>query len=100
MFKNIGKKIKVLAKVLCWIGIVCSIIIGLLVILLGASGGVEVSEVPGVDVSVSGVGSIVAGVVIIVLGCLISWIGSFTTYGFGELIDNVKKINDRQDLMS
>ena len=97
MFKNIGKKIKVLAKVLCWIGIICSILIGLAIILLSFT---ETVDVPGTEVSVSGVGGLIAGIVFIVLGVLISWIGSFTTYGFGELIDNVKKINDRQDLMS
>ena len=97
MFKNIGKKIKVLAKVLCWIGIVCSVLIGLAIILLSF---METVEVPGTEVSVSGVGGLVVGILFIVFGVLISWIGSFTTYGFGELVENVKKINDRQDLMS
>ena len=29
MFNNIGHKIQVLAKVLCWIGIICWVITGL-----------------------------------------------------------------------
>ena len=60
MFKNIGKKIKVLAKVLCWIGIVCSVLIGLAIILLSFMATVEV---PGTEVSVSGVGGLIAGIV-------------------------------------
>jgi len=99
MFKNIGKKIKVLAKVLCWIGIVCSIIIGLLVIIAGLAGGVT-ADVGDSSVAVSGVVAVIIGIFIIIFGVLCSWIGSFTTYGFGEIVDNVKKINDRQDLMS
>ena len=99
MFKNIGKKIKVLAKVLCWIGIVCSVITGLIVIIAGLAGGVT-ADVGDTSVAVGGVVAVIVGIFIIVFGVLISWIGSFTTYGFGEIVDNVKKINDRQDLMS
>ena len=74
MFENIGSKIKALAKVICWVGIILSLIIGIIML---ASGG---------DVG-SGV-----GLVVIIVGCLGSWIGSFFTYGFGELIEKTTEI--------
>lgn len=74
MFENIGSKIKALAKVICWAGIIISLIVGIVML---ASGG---------DVG-SGV-----GLVVIIVGGLGSWIGSFFTYGFGELIEKTTEI--------
>ena len=65
MFDNIGEKIKTLAKVLCWVGIGLSVIIG----------------INAMDYSAS------SGVLIIFIGSLISWVSSFFSYGFGELIE-------------
>lgn len=64
MFENIGNKIKKLADAICWIGMIASLIIGL-----------------------SFVDSLEAGFGTIVIGSLVSWIGSFSLYGFGELVD-------------
>lgn len=66
MFDNIGKKIKTLAQVVCWIGIIASVIAGLAALAV----------------------SILSGLLIMGLGSLASWIGSFLTYGFGQLIEN------------
>ena len=66
MFDNIGGKIKLLAKILCWVGIVGSIFIG--IFLPGVGGGVE-------------------GFLIAVICSLISWVSQFFIYGFGELIE-------------
>lgn len=74
MFDNIGSKIKALAKVICWAGIIISLIVGIIML---ASGG---------DVG-SGV-----GVIVMIVGSLGSWIGSFFTYGFGELIEKTTEI--------
>lgn len=70
MFDNIGGKIKSLAKVVTWIGIVCSIIAGIAVL-------------ANADSSISWV-----GILIIPGGIVISWISSLTLYGFGELVAN------------
>lgn len=72
MFNNIGQKIKTLAKVLCWIGIVFSVITGLASMALNP----------------------VAGILVAALGVLVSWIGSFLSYGFGELIDRIISIDE------
>ncbi len=67
MFDNIGGKIKTLAQVMCWAGIILSIFC---VIPFMAHG------------------MVLSGVMFMVIGSLISWVSSFTLYGFGELIEN------------
>lgn len=67
MFDNIGGKIKALAKVLCWIDIVASIIVGIVLVIEDFT---------------------FAGILMLTLGPLFSWIGSFVLYGFGQLIEN------------
>ena len=67
MFNNIGKKIKVVASVFCWIGIIASVVFGIILIDEGDE---------------------VAGAVTLVAGALSSWIGSFALYGFGQLVEN------------
>ncbi len=95
MFKNIGHKIKVFAKIICWIGIICSVLFGLMV-MFGSAGATEfVSQYGqqyGQHVVISGGFAIFVGIVIIVVGVLASWIGSFMTYGFGQLIENTEEI--------
>lgn len=67
MFSNIGKKIKTLAAVTCWFGIIASLITGIIFLCFE-------------DLFVWG----------IIIICLppFFWIGSFMTYGFGQLIEN------------
>ncbi len=74
MFGDIGGKIKGLAQVVCWIGIIASVISGLLMLSNGDYAPI--------------------GIIIMLLGSLVSWVSSFTLYGFGELIDNSSKIVD------
>lgn len=75
MFDNIGKKIKTLAVVICGIGIVLSVI-----------GGIAVWVAIDDEIGALAFLGVAAG------GSLLSWIGSFFTYGFGELIDKVSNI--------
>ena len=70
MFENIGGKIKGLAKVVCWIGIILSVITGILAIAAQGSAG------------------FIPGIAIIIVGALGSWVGSFVLYGFGEMVEN------------
>ncbi|MCH5212283.1 MAG: hypothetical protein J1G06_04650 [Oscillospiraceae bacterium] len=69
MFDNIGGKIKTLAQVVCWIGIIGSVISGIVMIATDD------------DLAF-------LGVIVIVIGSLVSWVSSFTLYGFGHLIEN------------
>ena len=69
MFDNIGSKIKTLARIVCWLGIIISVISGLAIM-------------------VSNEETVFVGTLIILLGSIGSWIGSFVLYGFGQLIEN------------
>ena len=84
MFDNIGGKIKALAKVVCFLGIAGSVIAGLVAM---AQAG-EVSKYSD-DVATA---TAFSGFLIMVIGSLLSWIGSFFTYGFGELIEKATEI--------
>ena len=77
MFDNIGSKVKTLATVSCIIGIVASIIIGLM--LLQAN--------------------IIYGLIVAILGSFVSWISSLAIYAIGHTAENtdiiIKKLNKR-----
>lgn len=92
MFKNIGKKIKTLAKVLCIIEIALCVIVGAACIIIGIIG--EFEFLGGQYILVTG---IISGIAILILGPLAAWIGSFLLYGFGELIDKTCAINEKLD---
>ncbi|MBQ9085007.1 MAG: hypothetical protein IJY24_05050 [Clostridia bacterium] len=75
LFSNIGKKIMALAKILCWVGISCSVIAWVSGLIASAD-----SYEPGI--------TILLAFVVLVVGFLISWIGSWTMYAFGQLVDD------------
>ena len=72
MFSNIGGKIKRLAIAICAVGIGVSVLSGMIKNASGAMLGM--------------------GFAILIGGSLLSWIGSFFAYGFGELIENTTVI--------
>ena len=69
MFDNIGGKIKTLAKVGCWIGIIAFIITGIVLMAIDED-------------------LILDGILTAVVGSLLSWVSSFVLYGFGQLVEN------------
>ena len=77
MFNNIGGKIKTLAGVTCVLGMIAS-----------ACGAVAIWMRNGWYTP-----TILAGALVLGVGCLGSWIGSFFTYGFGQLIESVEDIH-------
>ena len=97
MYKNIGGKIKKLAFILCIIGIIVSVILGLLV---GVGVG-SISSYASYGYSRSGGGA--SGVLFFILiaggGSLLSWISSFTLYGFGQMIENTDIIRSEITMM-
>lgn len=99
MFNNIGKKIKTLAKVVCWLGIIGGIISGLSLIAVGAAGsGITVNS-NGSTSFVSGMALVVAGIILLVLLPLLAWVSSFMLYGFGEMVDNVSELKQSNEEM-
>lgn len=79
MFSNIGGKIKGLATAISAIGIGLSVICGIIMIIVGGVNGNSGSMIG-------------TGFAILIVGSLVSWVGSFFTYGFGELIENTTVI--------
>lgn len=75
MFDNIGQKIMTLAKVFCWIGIIISVLCGLVIMFAARYGS-----------------GFIPGVFTAAIGSLASWISSLALYGFGQLIDNTDSI--------
>lgn len=94
MFDNIGEKIKTTAKVFCVIGIILSCILGSMVwynnVNIAAPYEEDTAMVLGLFRFI-----LIAG-----LGSLLSWVGSFALYGFGELIISNKNIEYYCELMS
>ena len=83
MFKNIGKKIKVFAKILCWIEISLFAIIGLSEGIVVTSNFVEQEKIfTGVLLG------FLLFIIFLGIGVLLSWINTIIIYGFGELVDN------------
>ena len=75
MFENIGGKIKGLAVVVCWVGIVTSVISAIVLWCVNSYRNPTIG----------------LGISVLIGGVLGSWIGSFFTYGFGEMIENSEK---------
>ena len=70
MFDNIGSKIKSWAKIVCWVGIVISVITSLTFMENAAF----------------------LGLMLLTIGPLVSWVASLFLYGFGELIEKTTEI--------
>ncbi|MBQ8174641.1 MAG: hypothetical protein IJ009_04485 [Clostridia bacterium] len=69
MFNHIALKIKTVAEVTAWIGIILSCFFGF-------------TQMYNDD------DLILTGLITIALGSLLSWLASFVLYGFGQLIEN------------
>ena len=66
MFDNIGSKIKTVATTLTALGITLSVLAGIVILCEGDA----------------------SGLFVIIFGSLLSWLGSFLLYGFGQLVEN------------
>ena len=89
MFDNIGGKIKGLAKFICWVGIIASVVLGIVII-----SGANIGSGRHMYTDSS---TIIVGVITIVAGSILSWVGSFVLYGFGELVENSSELVDQID---
>lgn len=95
MYNRIGKKIKGLAIFFCILGIIGSVLSGIYVMLSGSTiAGFLPSDLLANISNATNAIAIAAGVIIMVLGSLLSWIGTWLLYGYGELIDKVTDIED------
>lgn len=76
MWKNIGRKLQSLAKVICWLGISLSLIKAL---------------------RLWNQNSYLSGFFYLVIGSLASWIGSWSIYGLGLVVKYVENKNAASD---
>ncbi len=82
MFSNIGRKIKKLASLVAWLGIIGSIISGAITF-YELYNGYYTEDFAWI------------GIIVAIVGAVASWIGSFLLYGFGELIEQTSEINKK-----
>lgn len=68
MFDDIDEKIKAVAVCTCALGMIVSVIWGIVLFF----------------------SSFLSGLIVIVVGCCASWVGTITLYGFGELIEETR----------
>lgn len=86
MFKNIGKNLKNIAKILCIIGMVISVIYGISIAFLIVGAGSESTNIFKI------IAALVLGIVLAAILCFLCWLGYATLYGFGKLIENSDKM--------
>ena len=72
MFSNIGSKIKGLAVFITCMGIISSVIGGIVLMVTDEE-------------------LILPGILVMAVGSILSWVASFLLYGFGQLVDNSDK---------
>ena len=73
MYDNIGGKIKGLAKFFFVVGLIVSLVCGIVLMTLSS-------------------GLVLLGLLMIILGGIIAWISTFVLYGFGELVEKTCEI--------
>ena len=81
MYKNIGGKIKGIAKLFCTLGIIFSILIALLLVGLGLTRG---------DTNTLIVCAI-GGIFYVLVGILVSWLSTVMLYAFGQQVEMQEK---------
>ena len=82
MFDNVGGTIKSVAKVVCWFGIILSIILGVSLI----SSGTRINNDR--NTRGMGTGTIMLGGLILLAGPIGSWLGCLSMYALGQLVEN------------
>lgn len=82
MYKNIGKKIRGLAAFFGWAGMILNVLIGIVVCIAMCATGDDMIGV--------GIACLLGGFI----GAVLSWIGSWFLYGFGELIVKTTEVAD------
>ncbi|MBE7024712.1 MAG: hypothetical protein E7408_01485 [Ruminococcaceae bacterium] len=69
MFDNIGGKIKAMSQIITWVGIIVSVVFGIVLMSIDED-------------------MIFIGLMAMIFGSLFSWVSSFILYGFGQLVEN------------
>lgn len=92
MFTNIGGKIMGLARFIAWLGIILSIIYGVLTIVATS----QISSFSGGSFNMGGYG-VLGGILTMIIGSVISWLCSLVLYGFGQLVQDMNTTANRSN---
>ena len=91
IFAHVGRKVKAGAVVLCVLGILLSVLLGVSIINGSAVTLRYLNNLSGVTAITSltqaGINATALGVICIVVGSLISWVSSWVTYAIGQAAD-------------
>lgn len=89
LFRNIGKKIKLLVEVIFWVGVAASTIAAIVYFVLALLPQyLPLSQ-----------GFATAGIIWLIGGPIAMWLSCVILYAFGELVDNTSEIKDRLSKM-
>lgn len=89
LFRNIGKKIKLLTKVIFWVGVAISVIAAIVLFVLALLPQyLPLSQ-----------GFATVGIIWLIGGPIAMWVFCAFLYAFGELVDNTSEIKDRLSKM-
>ncbi len=80
MFENVGKKIKVIAKVLFWVNIIGTAVIWMLAMFIGIINADESTLIVGLST-------------VILLPFSLLW--NYVIYGFGQLVENTDRLVEK-----
>ena len=87
MFKNVGKKIQIVAKVACYIGIIVTVLLGIFCFVIGTASTNDTEKMQ----------LFISGGLLIVCGPLLNWLSSLTMVGFGKLIEDQEETRNTLD---
>ncbi len=96
MFDNISEKIKTLAKVICWVGIIFSIYLAIFSFSKYAEYAEKAEEYKYAEEEYEEKSDeyIAQGFTQMIVGPLLSWASCFVLYGFGQLVENSDKLRE------
>lgn len=89
LFRNIGKKIKLLVKVIFWVGVAVSTIVAIVSFVLAV-----LPQYRPVSTQFAK-----AGIIWLIGGPIAMWVFCAFLYAYGELVDNTSEIKDRLSKM-
>ena len=81
MYEEIGKKIKILARIIFVLGFIGSLIFSIIYIKNGTNNASDMEIA-------------FKGILVFLIGVILAWVSTFVLYGFGELVDKVCDIAD------
>lgn len=89
LFRNIGKKIKLITKVFFWVGVAISVIAAIVLFVLSL-----LPQYRPFSAQLA-----VAGIIWLIGGPIAMWLSCILVYAYGELVDNTSEIKDRLSKM-